>query len=182
MFFKKKEKVTKLTGGYRNVVLLKEKGKEKAVEKHYREKKIRKRLLRDVMFHTYNPFSPKIKHYSKDWMKMDYIPDATIPTLKKLLGWNNLLSRIAYNLKIMHSKPVARQIPEAHVKNDFDYRLVLKKFLSKVDDHKFKKKLLDEIEQFNVLNKEEDFGLIHGDFWLNNIIVAKEVFAKEVFI
>lgn len=178
MFYKKKKKPkkTKLSGGSRNLILLKEKAKGKEVEKRYLGGVKRKRLIRDTTFHQYNPFSPKVKDYSKDWMKMEYIPKGKMPTLADLTGWSKLIHKIAENLRIMHSKPVAKQMPEAHQKQKFDYRLVLRKFTSKIEDPKFVKKLSTNIDQFKILNKEEDFGLIHGDFWLNNIIVAKEVF------
>ena len=156
------------------------------VEKDYKSE--RSNFIRDLYYHLYSPLAPKIKDIGKSLFYQEFLDDYKIIGHKEYINNYDLLDLLASKLNKLHQKTNITKLV-----NDFKNKNLIKKYslkeLNKKDPYVYSykysfksimkranNKILSMIFQkidFDILSKQENYRVIHGDVWTWNILINK---------
>jgi thiamine kinase-like enzyme len=177
----RRKKTIKVSGGHTHEVFLEKGAGLKRILKKYKSDRSKRSLKQEAIFSKYSPFAPRViaKDESEGSLYTEYIPGARMLTLDYLLK-KNIMGDIGRALRITHKrkKLFFKDLTDAQKKraHDFNYITQLKKIIKNIDDEQFVARIKRDFKKFEVMNNTKDFALIHGDLWLNNILLKGEVY------
>jgi thiamine kinase-like enzyme len=178
--FRRKKRI-QVSGGYTHQVFLESGTGPKVIVKQYRRDRSDKSMSQEAIFSQYSPFAPRVisKDEGKGRLQTEFIPNAKMLTFDYLLN-GNIAGDIGRALRVTHKRKKlffkqlsSMQKAEAQ---RFNYVAQLRKIIKDIDDEQFVGRIRRDIAKFEVLNDARDFALIHGDLWLNNILLKGEIY------